>query len=216
MKMVCITCKAHEEKLRLMPGANLTFVTESTNYHPSTLKDREQTEGHKRAEKGTEHKKAKATGSELPPKKVSQDPHTTDSTIAQELHKMGENEHKALVKFHHIAYQIALKGLPFTHFKDETELQKLYDVKFKSGVYENKNACCNFIVSISDFPMNKNIEDLQKGNFFALLCDGSTDHSITEQEVVYVAYCNPKTFEPCLKYFHLASPKDSQDALGHM
>ena len=30
MKMVCTTCKAYEEKLRLMPGANLTFVTGST------------------------------------------------------------------------------------------------------------------------------------------------------------------------------------------
>ena len=50
--------------------------------------------------------------------------------------------------------------------------------------------------------------------FFSLLCDGSTDHSITEQEVVYIAYCNPKTFELCLKYFYLASPKDSQDAQG--
>ena len=61
----------------------------------------------------------------------------------------------------------------------------------------------------------KNItEGFQKVNFFALLCDCSTDHSITEQEVVYVAYCNPKTFELCLKYFHLVSPKDSRDAPG--
>ena len=94
------------------------------------------------------------------------------------------------------------------------ELQKLYNVKFKSGTYENESACCNFLVSISDFLMDKNIEDLWKVIFFALLCDGSTDHSIIEQEVVYVAYCNPKTFELCLKYFHLASPKDSQDTPG--
>ena len=74
MKMVCTTCKAHEEKLRLTPGANLTFVTGSTNYNPSTLKDHKETDGHKRAEKETEHKKAKAAESELPPRKVSQDP----------------------------------------------------------------------------------------------------------------------------------------------
>ena len=96
MKMVCTTCKAHEEKLRLMPGANLTFVTGSTNYHPSTLKDHKQIDGHKRAEKETEDEKAKAAGRELPPRKVSQDPTPTDSAIAQELHKMGENERKAL------------------------------------------------------------------------------------------------------------------------
>ena len=165
--------------------------------------------------KKRQHEKVKATGSELPPRKLSQDPPSTDSAIAQGLRKMGENKHKALVKFHHNAYQITLKGLPFTHFEGEIKLQKLHYVKFKSGVYIYESACHNFIISISDFLMDKNIiEDLQKVNFFALLCDGSTDRSINEQEVVYVAYCNPKTFELCLKYFHLASPKDSQDAPG--
>ena len=54
----------------------------------------------------------------------------------------------------------------------------------------------------------------EKLNFFAILCDDSRDHSITKQEVVDVAYCNPKSFESCIKYFHLTSPKDSQDAPG--
>ena len=49
---------------------------------------------------------------------------------------------------------------------------------------------------------------------FSLLCDGSTNHSMTEQEVVSIAYCNPKIFESCSKYSHLGSPKDSQDAPG--
>ena len=157
MKMVCTTRKAQEEKLRLMPSANLTFVTGSTSCPPSTLKDHEQTDGHKRAKKESEHKKAKAAGSERPPRKAFQDPPPRDSAIAQGLRKMGENEHKALVKFHHIAYQNARKSLPFTHFKDEIELQKLHDVKFKSGAYENESACCNFIVSISDLFIDKNI-----------------------------------------------------------
>ena len=85
MKMVCTTCTAHEEKLRLMPDVNLTFVTGSTNYCPSTLKDHKQTNGHKRAEKETQHQKAKAAGSELPPRKVSQDPPPTYSTITSLL-----------------------------------------------------------------------------------------------------------------------------------
>ena len=113
--------------------------------------DHEQTDGHKRAEKKIEHDKAKAVESQLPPRKVSQDPPPTDSTIAQGLHKMGENKHKVLAKFHHIAYQTTLKGLPFTHFKDEIELQKLHSIKFKFGVHENESVCCDFIVSISDF-----------------------------------------------------------------
>ena len=88
MKMVCTTCTAHEEKLRLMPDVNLTFVKGSTNYCPSTLKDHKQTNGHKRAEKETQHQKAKAAGSELPPRKVSQDPPPTNFAVAQELRKI--------------------------------------------------------------------------------------------------------------------------------
>ena len=173
-------------------SANLTFETGSTNYRPSTLKDHKQTDGHKRAEKDTEHKKAKATGSELPPRKLFQDPPPTDSAIAQGLHKMGETNIRHLVSST-IFYQITPKGLPFTHFKGEIKLQKLHYIKFKSGAYKYESACCDFIVSISDFLMDKNIiEDLLKVNFFALLFDGSTDHSNFEQEVVYVAYCNPK------------------------
>ena len=49
MKMVYKSCKSQEEKLRLIPGANLTFVTVSTNYRPSTLKDHAQTDGLKQA-----------------------------------------------------------------------------------------------------------------------------------------------------------------------
>ena len=73
--------QGNEKKLRLMPGANLTFVTGSTIYCPSNLKDRKQRDGHKRDEKETEHEKAKAAGSELPPRKVSEDPPPTYSTI---------------------------------------------------------------------------------------------------------------------------------------
>ena len=109
-----------------MSSANLTFVTGSTNYCPSTLKDQKHIDGHKRAEKETEHEKSKAAGSIATTLKGFSRSPPTGFAIAQGLRKIGENECKALVKFHHIAHQIALKGLPFTHFKDEIELQNLH------------------------------------------------------------------------------------------
>ena len=33
------SCKSQEEKLQLMPAANLTFMTGTTNYCPSMLND---------------------------------------------------------------------------------------------------------------------------------------------------------------------------------
>ena len=115
----------------------------------------------------------------------------------------------------HIAFHVATKGLPFKYFKDEIELQKLHDIKFQARAYKNESACHDFILNISNFLFDKFVrEKFSRVNFFAILCDRSTDHSITEQEVVYVAYADPDSFQPCLKFFHLASPKDSQDAHG--
>ena len=65
----------------------------------------------------------------------------------------------------------------------------------------------------SNFLIDKLVrEKVSRENFFAILSARSTDHSITEQVVVYVAYVYPGSFQPCLKFFHLVSPKDSQDA----
>ena len=46
-KVICTVCTSQEEKLKLMPRANLTFVT--GKFKLSTLKEHENTDGHKRA-----------------------------------------------------------------------------------------------------------------------------------------------------------------------
>ena len=43
-------------------------------------------------------------------------------------------------------------------------------------------------------------------NFLAVLCDGSTDKSVTEQEVVYVAFADPETGKPTLPLFEVVAP----------
>ena len=45
-------------------------------------------------------------------------------------------------------------------------------------------------------------------------CNGSTDISVTEQEVVFVSYRDPVILHPTLKFFNVVVPKDSQDAAG--
>ena len=197
-----------------MPGANLTFVTGSTNYRPSTLKDHAQTDIHIQAVGEEAHSEAEASDISLQTRKVYQAV-PSRSSIVQGLIRMGDNERESVTKLLHIAFHVATKGLPFKYFKDEIDLQKLHDVKFQAGAYENESACPDFILNISNFLFDKLVrENLSRVNFFAILCDGSTDHSITEQEIVYVAYANPDFFQPCLKFCHLASPKDSQDARG--
>ena len=91
MKMACKSCKSQEDKLRLMPHANLTFVTWSTNYHPFTLKNHAHTDGYKRAVGEETHAEAEASDVSLQPRKVYQAV-ASSSAIVQGLNRMGDNE----------------------------------------------------------------------------------------------------------------------------
>ena len=51
MKMICKVCPAQKGKIEMMRSYNSTFISGSTNYKVSTLKDHVQAECHKRAVK---------------------------------------------------------------------------------------------------------------------------------------------------------------------
>ena len=57
-------------------------------------------------------------------------------------------------------------------------------------------------------------ERLWKVNSISIQCDGSIGSCAIEQEGVYVTYTNQKLFKPCLKFFKMCAPKDSQDTSG--
>ena len=103
---------------------------------------------------------------------------------------MGETEKTALKKLFNIAHHITVKGQPLTEFKDHIQLEKFHRVKFQSGSYENESSCKDFIKAISEFFFQQGIyKKLLQVNLIAILCDGTTDTGITEQEVAYVFFC---------------------------
>ena len=52
----------------------------------------------------------------------------------------------------------------------------------------------NFIFGISEYLFEENVKKkLHLVNFIAILCDGSTDNSVIEQEVLYVIFTDPET-----------------------
>ena len=126
---------------------------------------------------------------------------------------MGDLEHDSLKNLQEIAYYITLKGQPFSNFKEHFEIEQMHGVKY-SGAYENDKACENFIFGIAEY-FEKNMKNkLALVNFLAVLCDSSTDKSITEQEVVYVIFTYPETHLPVLKSCHIIASSVSQDAPG--
>ena len=47
-----------------------------------------------------------------------------------------------------------------------------------------------------------------------LLCDGSTDASVTEQEVIYIVFFDFDALKPVLSFFEVAALDESQDPTG--
>ena len=133
-----------------MPSANLTFINGSTNYKMSSLSDHATTDGHTRAIREQENEKAIAAGLTVAPHKVVQET-PTYSAIGAGFKRIGETEKTALKKLFDIAHHIAVKGRPFTDFKDHIQLEKIHGVKFQSGSYENESSCRDFIKAISKF-----------------------------------------------------------------
>ena len=92
---------------------------------------------------------------------------------------------------------------------------KNFSVKFHSGTYENESACRDFIKNISELFFQRDLyEKLLQVNFIAILCDNTTDTSITEHEVIYIFFIDTDTMKPTLSFFECIKLEDSQDANG--
>ena len=157
----------------------------------SPLKDHENSACHQRAICEKEHEEAVPVGKSLPPRKVQHFPLTSESPIYLGIQQMSEKDCETSSKFHKIFFHVTLfhsvlQGLSFTAFQNQVALEKLHGLKFTS-TYENENACKNFIFGISKYLFEENIKKkIHLVNFIAILCDGSTDSSVIEQEVLYV------------------------------
>ena len=93
-------------------------------------------------------------------------------------------------------------------------MEKLHNVSY-TGARKNETACKKFVLDISDYFFQEDIQKkMELVNFIAVLCDGSTNKSITEHEVIYVIYVDPKTNLPVMKFFKIAALENSQDAPG--
>ena len=137
-----------------------------------------------------------------------------DSTISMGLQNMCEKEKQAVEKLHEIAFYLALKGQPCNNFQDQIKLEKLHGVKY-TGAYENESAGRDVTFCISEYFFEENVKKkLTIVNFLGVLCDGSTDKSVMEQEVVYVAFADPETGKPTLAFFEVVAPSESQDVPG--
>ena len=64
---------------------------------------------------------------------------------------MESKDRSGLKKLAENAYFIALNGRSFTDFKNDIELENIYEVKFDTKAYQNGTACQDSISSIATY-----------------------------------------------------------------
>ena len=74
--LICKICCAQEDKLRSMPNVSIGFISGSSNYRLSALKDHDNSACYQRAIREKEHEEAAAVGKSLPLRKIQHRPLT--------------------------------------------------------------------------------------------------------------------------------------------
>ena len=76
--LICKICCSQEDKLRSMPNFSMSFISGSSNYRLSALKDHDNSTCHQRV---NVYEEAIAVGKSLAPRKIQRRPLTSNSTI---------------------------------------------------------------------------------------------------------------------------------------
>ena len=211
--MICTICCSQEDIIGSMLNVSMSFLNGSTNFWLSSIKDHYSSACHQQAILEKQHSEAVPAGISLPPRPVEQHM-PPNSDIATGLQRMDKKDQDTVEKLHEISFNINLQGLPFTALRSQVEIEKLHGVNF-TGLYENRTACKTFIFGISEYLFEEIVKKkLEFVNFTAVPCDGWTDNSVTEQEVLYIIFVDPETFKPTLKFLEVITPSDGQDAPG--
>ena len=86
------------------------------------------------------------------------------------------------------AHALAKHCRPFNDFEWMLDADEKKGLKVGS-TYRNDKQCKNFIQCIARVERKKIEEEIRMANFISVLSDGSTDVSVTENEIVYVRIC---------------------------
>ena len=127
---------------------------------------------------------------------------------------MPTSERESLETLFDIASFLAKKGQPYNDFSELISLQKMHGFKFSIG-YNNNKACIKFISFISKSIFEDSIKSkIIQSNFIAVLCDGSTDSAVVENDSIYVFFMDPDMFQPTLSFLYLNDlPRQDTDGI---
>ena len=175
----CNVCKKWKEKIISVKNFSDTFIKVSTNYRKSTIADHAKTLQHLKSLK-LEEKETCVSESRKYQKHITLTA-PADSPICLGISKMSESERTGMKMLFEAAYLNAKKGRPYSDFEDWIEWARLQGIKL-TVPYQNRMQCTEFIKYISEALFDENIrKKLERANFIAILCDGSTDVAVSRK-----------------------------------
>ena len=209
----CNICKKWKEKIISVKNFSDTFIKGSTNYRKSTIADHAKIAQHLKSLE-LEEKETCVSESGKYQKHITLTA-PADSPVCCGINRMSESERTGMQMLFEAAYLNAKKGRPYSDFEDWIEWAKLQGIKL-TVPYQNRTQCTEFIKYIREALFDGNIhKKLERANFIAVFCDGSTNVAVIKKECIYILFADPDNFQPKLTFLSL---KDlpSQDVNGIM
>ena len=129
------------------------------------------------------------------------------SPIEKGLQKMDEKTLQNMDKLFQTAFYLAWKERPFTDFPNFLDLQTLNGPGVW-GTYHKDKAAKEFTTHIAGVYQDNLQQQLHNSDYFSVFCDGSTDRSACEKELVMVRVI--ADFYPVVKYLKLLEPANTK------
>ena len=107
------------------------------------------------------------------------------SQAERALQSMDRANHSRLIKLFNVAHSLAKKGKPYTDFSWFCETIDKIGTDIGQS-YRTDKKCREFVHYIAEVERNKLKQRYHESDFVALVIDGSTDSSVTEQELLYL------------------------------
>ena len=170
------------------------FLLGSTNFRKTSVTDHLKSLVHETASchKASDHTKnqAKSCFNDRKKRKI-------DGPIEKALNAMSTIEKDHMGKIFRAAYYLVKSNQVFKKFP----LEGLEGIKFMES-YKNNKSVREVIINTTEEIENENLEKVTHCYFVSFLCDGSTDLSTTEKELMHIIV-DPDMHEVQLKFFFL-------------
>ena len=167
VKKIRASCVLPNQLGKYSQGA---FVTGCSNLKHTTLADHEKSEGHKAAAREYNRKPGESQAEKI-------------------VQQLNDASFMKLDKLFRTVHAIAIHCRPFTDFTWMLELDEKKGIVV-GNTYRNDKECRAFIHAIAAVERQKIETVIAEAPFLSILSDGSTDLSVTENEIVYIRTAN--------------------------